>query len=128
MKKGVLILLVVLLIFLAGCGKSNIDAAVVGVKKTTEDAVEQEEGEIQDVEETPVEAEPEKTAGEMMDDLKDSTEVTPEVKTGTFYGEMEVTSTGKDALKEKTKALFKREFFNLSVEADRQFGQRFTYE
>ena len=113
-------LALILLIFLAGCGKDNIQGAVVGVKTT--DTMEEE---TQQTAETTIEAEPEKTASELLDELKDSTEIKQESKIGTFYGNIETTSTGKDALKEKTDALFKREFFNLSVEADRQQGPRY---
>jgi len=117
MKKSVFLVLVFLLIFLAGCGKDNIQAATVADTAQDETVeVETEEKIIQ---------EPGKTAGEMIDVLKDSAEVKQEAKIGTFYGEMEVTSTGKDALKEKTKALFEKEFFTLNVEADRQQGPRY---
>jgi len=121
MKKSVILGVLILLIFLAGCGKNNIQAAVVGVKETADNTAEVQE----DAEKTTIERESEKTAEDMLDELKDSTEVKTETKTGTFYGNIEVTSTGKDALKEKTDALFKREFFNLSVDADRKQGPRY---
>jgi hypothetical protein len=44
--------------------------------------------------------------------MRKSTEIKQEARTGTFYGELETKSTGKDALKEKTKALFEKEFYH----------------
>ncbi len=134
MKKSVMIAVILLLLFLVSCGKSNIQAAVVGTKMTPESQIEKQQPETQTEnlnsktaqDQTSISSEEnQKTAKEMLEELKDSTKIKQEVKTGTFYGNIKTNSTGKDALKEKTKALFEKEFFKLNVDADRQQGPRY---
>ncbi len=116
--KKVVIILILILSLLIGCG-NNIDGAVVV------DLNEAPSTEAQLDRQKLIEISEEKTAAEMMNELKDSTEVKQEVKTGTFYGDIEVEGEGKDALKAKTRALFEREFFDLNVEADTKTGPRY---
>ena len=105
-------------LLLISCGKNNIQGMSVLDVETEE--IQQE----QTFEEEQTRTE-QKTALEMLEELKKSTEIKQESKTGMFYGEIDISKEGKDALKEKTKALFEKEFFNLSVNADKQQGARY---
>ena len=51
--------------------------------------------------------------------------LTPGAKTGTFYPPVKVTGTGKDALKEKTKALMSGGTAAPENDADKEFGPKY---
>lgn len=156
MKKSVLIILTALLLLMYGCGDNQIQASAIyeledtvdvdkninenspseTIKETKEEVKEIEKEELIEEQETEKdnkepeieeETTEELSAEEMIDSLQDSMKVKQESKTGTFYGDTKVTGTGKDALKEKTKALFEKEFFDLNVKADTQTGARNYY-
>ncbi len=120
MKKVVIFSILVFSLLLISCGKNNIQGMSVLDVENKNNEVQQEKT-FQE-EQTRTE---QKTAIDMLDELKKSTEIKQESKTGTFYGEIDISTEGKDALKEKTKALFEKEFFNLSVIADKQQGARY---
>jgi hypothetical protein len=120
MKRGIIILTIFTLIFLIGCEKTNIQGAIIGLEDTI-DSLEYEKN----YENT----EKEEKAEDLIEYMKKSTEINQDfIRVGTFYGEFETSSTGKDALKEKTRALFQKKIFTPEVEADRKQGQRHTYE
>jgi hypothetical protein len=67
-----------------------------------------------------------KTAAEMLKELQESPESTvEESKTGSFYPPVAVTGTEREALKEKTRALFTQSSYDPNVEADDEFGARY---
>jgi len=49
-------------------------------------------------------------------------------KSGTFYPPVVTDKTGKEALKEKTRALFQKQVYDPGVEADDDFGPRYKYD
>lgn len=72
-----------------------------------------------------------KTAAEALQELE-SIETAPSTennqKSGTFYPPVVTDKTGKEALKEKTRALFQKEVYDPQVDADSDFGQRYKYD
>ncbi len=68
-----------------------------------------------------------KSAAEVLKDLQDSPTLPTAdgAKSGTFYPPIQVTGTEREALKEKTRALFTQSTTNLNVEADDEFGARY---
>ena len=68
-----------------------------------------------------------KSAAEVLKDLQDSPTLPTAdgAKSGTFYPPIQVTGTEREALKEKTRALFTQSTSNLNVEADDEFGSRY---
>jgi len=74
-------------------------------------------------------AESSKTAAEALEEVKKSpqaVEASSASKAGSsWYPPVVTSSTGKDALHERTKAAFSRSSFNTSVDADRQSGARY---
>jgi hypothetical protein len=62
----------------------------------------------------------------MLKELQESPESTvEESKTGSFYPPVAVTGTEREALKEKTRALFTQSSYDPNVEADDEFGARY---
>ena len=67
-----------------------------------------------------------KSAAEALKELQDSPSIPTEgPKSGTFYPPITVNSTGQDALKEKTRALFKQPVYDPNVNASADFGSRY---
>ena len=67
-----------------------------------------------------------KTAAEMLEELQNSPTATADgPKSGTFYPPIAVTGTEREALKEKTRALFTQSTYDPNVEADDEFGARY---
>ncbi len=79
----------------------------------------------------PVQVENSETAAEALQDLKSTTKSTSATqstgaKSGTFYPPVKVSGTGKDALKEKTRALMSGSAgVPSAVDADKDFGPRY---
>ncbi len=67
------------------------------------------------------------TAAEMLRKLKENpaAPTTDSLKSGTFYPPITVTGTEREALKEKTRALFTQSTYDPNVEADDEFGARY---
>jgi hypothetical protein len=67
-----------------------------------------------------------KTAAEMLKELQEEPTITTDgAKSGTFYPPIAVTGTEREALKEKTRALFTQSTYDPNVEADDEFGARY---
>jgi major membrane immunogen (membrane-anchored lipoprotein) len=68
-----------------------------------------------------------KSAAEMLKELQSSPTATVDdgTKSGTFYPPVTVTGTEREALKEKTRALFTQSTYDPNVEADDDFGARY---
>ncbi|RMD57725.1 hypothetical protein D6825_03145 [Candidatus Woesearchaeota archaeon] len=75
----------------------------------------------------------EKTAAELLremqaQDLESAATVAAGPKSGTFYPPITTKGTDKDALKEKTRALFEQDVYVPDVDADDKFGPRYEYK
>lgn len=68
-----------------------------------------------------------KTAAEMLKELQTNPTVIPTSgeKSGTFYPPIVVTGTEREALKQKTRALFTQATYDPNVDADDDFGARY---
>ncbi len=68
-----------------------------------------------------------KSAADVLKDLQDSPTLptTDGAKSGTFYPPVAVTGTEREALKEKTRALFTQSSYDPNIEADDEFGSRY---
>jgi hypothetical protein len=125
MQKRVLIAILIGLLLLASCGNkttgkrvaipemsgknSPLTGAVTGVDSESEQA-------------------PTKTAAEALKEIKETGTTTPVSsgeKEGTFYPPITTDATGKEALKEKTRALFQKEVPTTNVQATEQFGPKY---
>jgi len=68
-----------------------------------------------------------KTAAQALKEMQQMESVTAESgpKSGTFYPPVNTAATGKDALKEKTRALFTKPLDVPNVQADDEFGAKY---
>lgn len=70
-----------------------------------------------------------KTAAETLKELESLEGIpspTSNPKSGTFYPPVVTDKTGKEALKEKTRALFQKPVYDPNVDADDDFGPRYA--
>lgn len=118
MKKAAVILLVLLVACSAGTtGKkgSQSPAGAVSVEVVSQNIAQEPETAS-------------KSAAEVLEDLKDAPTkvVSASPKNGTFYPPIKVSGTGKDALKEKTRALMSAGAeVPGTVDADKDFGPKY---
>lgn len=138
MKKVIVALC--LMMFLVACGSSSstsgkrvgipkVDSptgAVVGVPDDSKTEVSASSEEVKEPEQKSG-----KNAADALKEYKEtaSTEtVPPSAKSGNFYPEITVKGEGRDALKEKTRALFQQSDLDVDAEADSDFGPRYADE
>ncbi len=118
MNKGVIAVVLCLLVLLTACGS-----------KTTGRRVALPEGSGLITGAAIIEDEPEtsKTAAEVLRDLQESPTSTQieGAKSGTFYPPVVVTGSEREALKQKTRALFTQPTYDPNVEAEGDFGAKY---
>lgn len=112
----------VLLLFLVACEKKTVGKRVAipetSSRGITTAAVSQP---------PPVSVETGKTAAEMLKELQSNPTAvtTDDSKSGTFYPPVIVTGTEREALKQKTRALFMQPSYDPNVQADDDFGAKY---
>lgn len=131
MKKVIAAISIMALIMLAACGSNETSGKRVDLPKM-DSPTGAVAGISQEPEPTPA-SEPEEkgpSAAEAMQDLRSNPETVeqPTAKSGNFYPPVAVKGEGRDALKEKTRALFQQNEQELDVEADNDFGPRYADE
>lgn len=127
-KKVFALLIIMSLVMLAGCSKNETSGKRADVPKMNSPT-----GAVAGIQQEPVkEVKEEKgpSAAEAVQELRSNPETveTPTAKSGNFYPPVDVTGEGRDALKEKTRALFQQNDQDLDVEADTAFGPRYADE
>lgn len=124
MKKLVIVMLMTLLL-LTACGGSKTTGKRVAIPSTSGNSIT---GNAVADSLSEVESAPEKTAAEVLKELQSSEQTTTESagpKSGTFYPPVTVTGTEREALKQKTRALFQKTVYDPNVEADTTSGSRY---
>lgn len=129
-KRAVAIAIICFLLILAACESKTVGKRVAIPKSSgpTAAIVAQPETETQTT--TIQNTETGKTAAEMLRELQANPEtLTTAVsgeKSGTFYGQVVVTGTEREALKQKTRALFSRSINAPTVtNVERDFGSKY---
>ena len=122
MNKGVMLVALSLLIMLTACGEPEVTGRRVAIPDSSTPTAA-----VVAPPSTSASIETGTSAAEMLEDLKngesiETTETTDDPKSGTFYPPVAVTGTGEDALKEKTRALFKQEIYTPTVDAVKELG------
>jgi len=118
-----------LLLLLVACGESETVGKRVSVPQTSQQSTQEVSQPSSPITAAVVvdTVETGKTAAETLKEFQDNptTQVVSGSKEGNFYPPITTDATGKDALKEKTRALFQQEIQDLNVDADDQFGARY---
>ncbi len=120
MSKGVM-LAVIVLVLLVACGESKVTGRRVAIPdSSTPTAAVVAKPVAQD-------AETGKTAAEMLRELQSGQTITASSgeKSGNFYPPITVTGTEREALRQKTRALFSQPVYDPIVQADDDFGARY---
>jgi len=124
-KRAFAILAILLLAALGACGGSETTGKRVAAPTVSTPTG----GAIADVqpESTPPEPEaPKQTAAEALKEVQATAPVGSDpTKVGNFYPPVTTTATGKDALKEKTRALFQQASYDPNVQAVTDSGPRY---
>lgn len=127
MKKTGVILVILMLMFLAGCG-GKADTKPYTPPVTGNVVEETETAPSEPVEQEPSEPEG-PTAAEALKDLTQDdidVETSSAKSASSLYGGITVEGEGKDAFKAKTKALYRQSSpVGEDIDADREFGSRF---
>lgn len=124
MKKLVIVMLMTLLL-LTACSGSKTTGKRVAIPSTSANSIT---GNAVDDSLSETESAPDKTAAEVLKELQSSEEVSSAStgpKSGTFYPPVTVTGTEREALKQKTRALFQKTVYDPNVEADTTSGSRY---
>ena len=128
MKKIAALLMIISLLMLAACGGSKTTGKRVAIPETGNAVTGGVVG-VQNTQEPAATNEPTKSAAQVLKEMQSNPQspsvTTPTGKSGTFYPPVTTTSTGKDALKEKTRALFQKTVYTPNVEADDTAGARY---
>ena len=130
MKKALAVITICILLLLVAC-ESKTTGRRVAIPSTSD----QKAAPVQApravtgavvAEDAPSTGETGKTAAEMLNDLEaEPSTATTGAKSGTFYPPITSNATGEEALKQKTDALFSQNVFNLSTDAQGQFGAKY---
>ena len=118
------VMICVLLLFLVACEKKTVGKRVAipetSSRGVTGAAVAQPPQQTASVETG-------KTAAEMLKELQSNPTAVTEAgpKSGTFYPPIIVTGTEREALKQKTRALFTQPSYDPNVQADDDFGAKY---
>lgn len=116
------VLAVIVLILLVACGDSKVTGRRVAIPDSstpTAAVIAQQSAPA---------TETGKTAAEMLKELQSgqTTTVAPTgSKTGNFYPPITVTGTEREALRQKTRALFSQPVYDPNVDADDDFGAKY---
>jgi len=128
MDKRVILAILVLTVFLVGCGNDEVTATKRTVDKVLDSTRESPTGAaVQQITEVKTEESTGTTAAEALKELQQSDIDTSTGGTAvtTIYSGTTSDKSGKDALKEKTRQAFSVGSSTGDVEADDQFGPRY---
>jgi len=128
-KRVVAILAICLLLLLVACESKTVGKRVAIPKSSGPTAAIVAQPAQQETQSTAPNIETGKTAAEMLKELQANPETITTVsgdKSGTFYGQVVVTGTEREALKQKTRALFSQSIYVPTVtNVERDFGSKY---
>ncbi|HLF54823.1 MAG TPA: hypothetical protein VI612_03825 [Candidatus Nanoarchaeia archaeon] len=120
MSKRVM-LAVIVLILLVACGESKVTGRRVAIPDSSAPTAAV-------IAQQSAPAETGKTAAEMLKELQSGQTITiaqTGSKTGNFYPPIAVTGTEREALRQKTRALFSQPTYDPNAEAEGEFGAKY---
>ena len=123
--KKILIVAILSLLLLTACGGSKTTGKRVAIPSTSGNSITGNA--VADIA-VGDELAPEKTAAEVLKELQSAEGTTTAAsgpKSGTFYPPITVTGTEREALKQKTRALFQTSVYAPTVDADSTSGSRY---
>ncbi len=124
MEKRVIVAVICLLLVLVAC-ESKTTGKRVAIPEKSGGAITGNVVDDTDVQPS-ASTETVKTAAEVLAELQSTDTITTSgAKSGTFYPPITTDATGKDALKEKTRALMTSGTYDPNVKADDEFGARY---